>query len=65
VGRSKALRRSIATFLERIAEHEGKIAAELAKPNPYQPLLRKWRKEIETFRREIAKREAKLPGGKR
>lgn len=64
MGDNKKFRKQIASWLERIAEHETKIAEELEKPNPDQGLIDKWRKEILTFEASIAKVARRLPGGR-
>jgi hypothetical protein len=55
VGENKKFRKQIASWLERIAEHETKITEELKKPNPDQGLIDK---------ASIANVARRLPGGR-
>lgn len=65
MGENKKFRKQIASWLEQINEHEAKIAAELAKPNPNHGRIAKWHKDIMVFENNIAKTARRLPGGRR
>ena len=64
MGENKKLRKKIKSWLERIEEHETKVAVEQVKSNPSQGLIKKWRKEIRTFEASIVKAAKRLPGGR-
>lgn len=60
MSKNKDIRKKIAGQLKAIAEHESKIAAELAKSNPDQILIAIWQKHIANARVQIAKLERQL-----
>lgn len=66
--RTSSIRKAIISFEKRIAEHENKIAFPAqydakwngATENYRNGMLRHWKKEIDTFQKSIARREAEL-----
>lgn len=66
--RTSSIRKAIVSFEKRIAEHENKIAFPAqydakwngATENYRNGMLRHWKKEIDTFQKSIARREAEL-----
>ncbi len=65
MSQSKSLRKKIRGHKRALAKHLHKLAEELEKPEPDDWLVRKWRKDIASFERIIAKLERQLPGGKK
>jgi len=61
----RAYRKQIASFKERIREHEQKIRHERSLPNPNARKIKHWQVEIATFRNEIKKAEKRLKRAQR
>ncbi len=64
ISENKRLRKQIKSLEANIAEHFDKIAAEMKNPNPDEGSILHWAKEIETWKKTVARKRAKLPGGK-
>ncbi len=64
MGRREYLKQ-IASFQERIAEHQEKMKHERSLPQPNEARIRHWQIEIETFQEEIKKAEKRLRRGTR
>lgn len=56
----KQLQKGIASLERRIAEHERKIREEQSKANPDQGRIAHLKREIEAFRKGIARKEKRL-----
>jgi hypothetical protein len=54
MGRNKDLRKKIAGRRQMIENHEAKIRAELARPNPDEALIAHWRSEIGAVQAKIS-----------
>jgi ubiquinone biosynthesis protein UbiJ len=65
MGENKRICKQIAGQQRQIEKHLDKIALELSKPYPDRRGVAKWYEDIARMEREIARLEAKLPGGKR
>ena len=56
----RSLKRRIQSLLDRMLEHEAKIAEEKQKANPDEGLIHHWEPEIAAFRKSIAYAEKRL-----
>ncbi|MDX2005927.1 MAG: hypothetical protein SFU83_11670 [Meiothermus sp.] len=65
MGENKKNRRVIEALQEHIAQHERKIAEELAKPEPNSGVIAHWETEIRAAMKTISRRSKRLPGGRR
>lgn len=64
MGENKKKRKQISSMLERIAEHELKIADELRNDQPDYILIEGWEHEIKIWRRDITQKFKRLPEGR-
>jgi len=58
--KKKRLRKKIASLMEQIEIHKGKIEGERQKYFPHEGCIAHWEKEIMTFEKQIEKASKKL-----
>jgi len=62
MGRSKRLRKQIATIMLRIEEHKTKIEAELQKKSPQPGLIEHWKREIRNWEVDLERKRRRWKG---
>lgn len=60
MGKKKRDLKAIASWQERIVEHQQKIKAEMQRARPRWYLIEFWRKQIATWEEQIARRQRRL-----